>query len=65
MCKGINTGNLVPCMSSKCDLVLCPKHDYANRIIHLLMEMSDDDIMRVQYARKWCREFENSYNKTN
>jgi hypothetical protein len=37
---------------------LHPKHAYAIRIIHQLVEMSDDDIMRGQYVRKWCREFE-------
>jgi hypothetical protein len=38
---------------------LCPKRAYAIRIIHQLIEMSDGDIMRVQYVRKWCRKFEN------
>jgi hypothetical protein len=38
---------------------LCVRHAYAIRIIHQLKEMSDDDIMRVQYVSKWCRAFEN------
>lgn len=38
---------------------LCLKHAYAISVIHQLIELSDDDIMRVQCARKWCREFEN------
>ena len=39
--------------------LLCPKRAHAIRLTDQLIEMSDDDIMRVQYVRKWCRDFEN------